>query len=421
MRAKTLTILGLVLLSTIGVKLAPRSLKAKVLPKRQPVHLAFLAASNAENPDDSFFKQDLKDFADRLRSRGWKTRWAPSSPQGWPAALQNAQASLQEGDSFLVILHGHGSERELAYGQLTHTWMLDSRGVDVDTLQAPLQTARLRKVRTALVDLSCYSGATQAFQGASCTVTLAAPGYLSLCSGRPEERLFSSHFFDLPEAKTKTDLETQFLSARKEEEKSTNLPQISSRTTPGLQLWDDLLRELDPLDAFDDLRNLRKSPQPLNETKFQERFSKLPGLTASHRERLAIQLKQAFQARRELERQMDPLFQDYKDHWVELSTPGGSRKVTAGHLGDLLDRPENLSAPAAELLRDLQDQEPFPPEEKGLPALTDYRKRREKFESGTRELEVQAGKLLNLEREIYQAHSEPVPGQPGMACREFSL
>lgn len=421
MRAKTLTFLGTILFSAVGVWLAPQGFKAKVLPQRRPVRLAFLAASNAENPEDLFFKEDLREFSERLRDRGWKIRWAPSSPQGWSAAIQNAQESLQKGDSLLVVLHGHGSEREVAYSQRTHTWMLDSRGIDIDTLQAPLQAASSRKVQTALIDLSCYSGATQAFQGASCTVTLAAPGYLSLCSGRPEERLFSSHFFDLPDAHSKTNLEAQFLSARQEEEKSTNLPQISSRTTPGLQIWDDLLRELDPLDAFEDLRNLRKLPQSLSEIKFQERLSKLPGLTASLRERLAIQLKQAFDARRELERLMDPLFQDYKDHWVELTTPSGARKVTAGHLGDLLDRPEALSPPAQGLLRELQAQTPFPPDEKGLPALADYRRRREQFERATRDLETQVGKLLNLEREIYQAHSEPVPGQPGMACQEFSL
>lgn len=421
MRAKTLTLLGMVLFSAAGVWLLPQGFKAKVLPKRQPVRLAFLAASNAESLEDAFFKEDLKEFSYRLRGRGWRIRWAPSSPQGWSAALENAQESLQEGDSFLVVLHGHGAEREVAFGQRTHTWMLDSRGIDVDSLQAPLQAANLRKIQTALVDLSCYSGATQAFQGASCTVTLAAPGYLSLCSGRPEERLFSSHFFDLPDAESKTNLESQFLSARQEEEKSTNLPQISSRTTPVLQLWDDLLRELDPLDAFEDLRNLRKSPQSLNPAKFQDRLLKIPGLTATLRERFAIQLKQTFDARRELERQMDPLFQDYKDNRVQLSTPHGSRHVTAGHLGDLLDRPENLSPPAQGLLRELQAQVPFPPDEKGLPALAEYRRRREQFERGIRELETQAGKLLNLEREIYQAHSQPVPGKAGMACREFSL
>ncbi len=421
MRAKTLTLVGLTLFSAIGVWLLARGISGKFLSNQQPVRLAFLAASNAENPEDSFFKKDLQEFSDRLRRRGWKLLWAPSSPQGWAASLKHAQTSLKAGDSFLVVLHGHGSEREIAFGQSTHTWMLDSRGIDLDSLQAPLQESSQRKIRTALVDLSCYSGATQAFQGASCTVTLAAPGYLSLCSGRPEERLFTSHFFELPEAPTKTDLETQFLSARKEEEKSTNLPQISSRTTPGLPFWDEVLRELDPLDVFEDLRNLRNLPHPLNEAKFQERISTIPGLSASHRERLAVQLKQAFNARRELERQIAPLIQDYRDHWVNISTPGGERKVTAGHLGDLLDRPENLSAPGETLLRELQAQEPFPPDEKALPALAEYRRRREQFDRGIRHLEEQAGKLLNLEREIYQAHSQTVPGQPGMACREFSL
>ena len=111
--------------------------------------------------------------------------------------------------------------------------------------------------KTALVDLSCYSGATLALRGTACTVTLASKKYVSLCSGRPEERLFASHFMKLPPAGTPVSLEDQFKQSRKEDLDSVNLPQISSRKTPGVDAWDDFLEKVDPLDIYEALKDLR--------------------------------------------------------------------------------------------------------------------------------------------------------------------
>src|SRR5205814_870973 len=122
------------------------------------------------------------------------------------------------GDRVLLVFHSHGLKQRADWGQQSHSITSEDAdasgsepGFDLDRLQPALLDAAKRGVKTALVDLSCYSGASLALRGTACTATLASRKYVSLCSGRPEERLFASHFMKLPPAGTRVSLEEQFL------------------------------------------------------------------------------------------------------------------------------------------------------------------------------------------------------------------
>jgi hypothetical protein len=397
--------------------------------------IALLAGGSGE-PDakSNFFLRDLSDFKQALAARGWKvsvvagagsSRLAAKAATNAELAAASAQTlkAAQAGDEVLLLYHSHGIRQRADWGQKSHSITSedeDSSGnapaFDLDRIEPALKEAEARGVKTALVDLSCYSGATLSLQGPTCTVTLASKKYISLCSGRPEERLFASRFFKLPPPGGKVSLEAQFLQARRADLDSINLPQISSRKTPAVDAWDDFLETVDPLDVYEDLQNLRTGAKP-----FQPKMlvAALKGASDSFAEKL----KQVVALRARLEAAMPTLADDYDKEELAFDLPSGAKlKLSPASLADLLDAASSGKIP--EEWDDTQRRRVGEVRtsvgalaERFKKEVTAFRERRKEFDELTAKLERGAGELMSLERGIYDQSAEP----SGDGCSEFFL
>ncbi len=327
-----------------------------------PRQLALLAGGSGEPPGealkDNFFVQDLKEYRSRLIARGWQVRVVlgaragllpgsrPATNANLRQAITNLLAKAQPGDHVLLLFHSHGREPESQWGQQSHSLVSEDRdasgvdpGFNLDAIEPWLNAAKARGVVIGLVDLSCYSGNTQALEGASCTVSLAAPHYVSICSGRAEERAFNSHFFQLPSPGPPISLEAQFLRAREADQNSINLPQISSRPTPALEQWDQLLTGLDPLDLTEDLKNYRAGAPPYDPKPLLQAIQASPAAPAL-KSRIAHTVEEMIKKRGELEKRMPDLARDLDERTLALHLPHEkkARKVSPGMLAELLEK-----------------------------------------------------------------------------------
>jgi hypothetical protein len=400
--------------------------------------IALLAGGSGEpDPKSNFFLQDLGDLRQALIARGWQVSVVAGQGSSKPKskAASNAELSAETvrvlkqagaGDRVLLLFHSHGMRQRADWGQKSHSITsedVDSSGsepgFDLDRVEPALKDAAARGVRTALVDMSCYSGATLALQGPVCTVTLASRKYISLCSGRPEEDHFASRFFKLPAQGTKISLEAQFLQARRADTDSINLPQISSRKTPALEGWDDFLEMVDPLDIFEDLEELRTGAKPFKAAKLLDQIKDPPKGTAE-------KLKETLETRSKLERAMPALADDYDKEELAFDLPTGEKlKLAPASLADLLDAAAE-SKPQTEDWDDVQRHrlEQVRPARAAIAErfhaqLEGFRKRRKEFDRLTTELQNDADSLMSSERRLYDERSEPIPGQDG--CKDFFL
>jgi hypothetical protein len=397
---------------------------------------ALLAGGSGEkDADQNFFLQDLTEFRQELADRGWKVSMAVAQGSKKPpiqaasngymtAEAERVLKQARPGDQVLLLFHSHGIKQRADWGQKSHSITSEDEdengnepGFDLDRIEPALKEAATRGVKTAVVDLSCYSGATLALQGPVCTATLASRKYISLCSGRPEEHHFASMFLKLP--KDKISLEAQFLKARRADVDSINFPQISSRKTPHAEAWGEFLETVDPLDVYGDLEELRTGAKP-----FQA--STLSGAIKNPGRPFVDKLKSVLEIRAKLESAIPALAEDYDKEDLEFDLPTGEKlKLAPASLADLLEAAAKKD-PNPEDWDDVQRHrlERVRPLQAELSTrfshrLDAFRLRRKEFDRMTSELEREADGLMSLERTFYDEHSESIPGQDG--CKDFLL
>lgn len=428
-------------------------------PGSQPqagARIAVLAGGSGELETDNFFTRDFRELREKLLARRWKVRAAVGSrdrilPDSAAATNANLRRVIEggvrdarRGDELLIVLHSHGRERERLWAQRSHSLVSEDRdpsgadpGFNLDSLEPLFVQARERGVRLALVDLSCYSGSTLVLHGPDCTATLAAPDYISICSGRPEERAFNSRFFQLPPPGTASDLTTQFLRARREDRESVNLPQLSSRPAVALSEWNDLLAGLDPLDVSGDVAAYRAGARPYDPTRFYRgldaalaRIPFAPQVRESLRHGVHDELARMLRLRALLEQAMPGMAGSYDQDTLQLKLPGPGFEsplpISPGNLADFLDKvSEERFDPArldgyTQAQRDLMSRlrpERLRVERENAVALAAFRRRKDRYDEKVDELSAAAGRLFALERRLYDSQGA-LKADP---CRDFQL
>lgn len=415
--------------------------------------VAILAGASGETEEPNFFIEDLRGLQSSLSARGWKVSVVAGSRDGvLPGSLSASNknlakgvretlASAKPGQEALVLFHSHGRERETYWGQRSHSIVSEDRdssgsdpGFDLDAIEPELLKATARGVRVALVDLSCYSGATQSLHGPACTVSLAASRYVSLCSGRPEERHFNSRFFKLPPAGSPVNLETQFLEARRADQESINLPQISSRPTPALAGWEAFLLRADPLDTFEDLKNIKDGTPPFEPKNLLGEVDRWiaaqPGTAAANpalkslRAEIALKLARALAVRKQLEGEMRPLAQEYDVPTLNVEIPGRqTMKLGPAYLGEMLQAiqdgkvPEGYTDAQHNLIKVMEPSHAELAIRFAQP-LSIYQAKRNQFDDGTEAFARAADSLFESERKLYDLQPDTAGADP---CRDFAL
>lgn len=408
---------------------------------------AFLAGAAGELIQPNFFIEDFRELSTSLVKRGWTVTIAAGANDGeLPGAVRagNSQIlagvrrnleSVKPGGRALLVFHSHGRQREARWGQRSHSIVSEDRdasgvdiGFDLDAIEPELIKAQSRGVRVGLVDLSCYSGSTQSLKGSACTITLAAADYVSLCSGREEERSFSSHFFRLPEQQVS--LEAQFLDARRKDVESINLPQISSQVTPALLGWERFLKEADPLDTYEELKNFQMGTQAFDARKLMDevdRWIKTQAASqrfASLRAEIAERLAAVRKIRKRLESELKALALDFDDPALTCEIEGrGPLRLPRATLAEALESvaagqvPEGYTDVQRNLLKALEPKLDHLNASHAVP-LAQFRARRDRFEQGVEQMAQAAGALFEAERRLYDRQAV---ASKSASCREFLL
>jgi hypothetical protein len=390
---------------------------------------AALIGGSGEKEVENFFIQDLRKLDEELRRQGWEVRVSAGSraglvQQSLPARgemiLRTVEQTIdasQAGDQVLLVIHSHGREREASLGQKTHSIVSEDQnadtdlGFDLDRLAPLIRKGKARGQIISVVDLSCYSGTIHALTDADCTVSLAATDYVSSCSGRPEERLFTSFFFDLPEASIT--IEDQFLQARKKDLTSINFPQISSRITPHATLWTQLLYELDPLDVSGALADLQLLEASLETSRWKA---------------LGPSVEKLIQTRLQAETHIQKLRAFHEGPIQLLQLKDREVPVSPGRLGDWIAQlnepnPEpDSAAPTSDVEKQTFQSirsEWSSVESNWAPYVNPYLEAKQAFEKLRELLAEEAGQALAQERAQYEKLSRP--SGRGSACGAFRL
>ncbi len=233
-----------------------------------PGRYAVLIGGTDDPSAPQMFSNDFNRFQTGLKARGWSVRTvfgnstdgkvtdaAPSDIDTVNRTLDDAIAHAKSGDEVLIFIHTHGSPAR-SDSVPGHEVVISGGRFDTASLRPRLETLSQRGVKTAFVDLSCFSGTSQALNTAqsapatahpanlACIATLAAPDYVSVCSGAYRAQSFTRAFTDLPQGAT--DLESQFLKARAADDSGVNVPYISSRDAPEAQIFWDIIAQSDP-------------------------------------------------------------------------------------------------------------------------------------------------------------------------------
>jgi hypothetical protein len=429
-------------------------------PRTMTDRAALLAGASGEAVQPNFFMEDLRGLQSSLLKRGWKVNVVAGSKDGeLPGARRASNDNLADGvrrtlegvssgGQALLLFHSHGRLREVTWGQRSHSIVSEDHaptgtdlGFDLDSIEPEILRARSRGVRVALVDLSCYSGSVQVLRGPACTISLAAAEYVSLCSGRAEERNFTSKFLELPSEPVS--LEAHFLEARRQDIESINLPQISSRETPALAGWETYLKYADPLDTYEELKNLQvgvaafepgKLLGPVDQWIARQIAQAGAAAKATLRAELkalraeiAQRLDAVLKLRKRLEADLKPLAKDHDEPSVVVELEGrGPLKLTRAALFDAMESlekgiPESYSHAQRNFVMALK-----PHGEKVAAlhgkALEEFEIRQYRFDQTAIEMARAAGALFESERKLYdaQAEREGAPDAPN-GCRDFAL
>lgn len=262
---RTLAALTAVLAAALGLAAAPAPVAD------HSGRYAVLIGGVDDPSAPQMFSDDFNRFQTGLKARGWSVRTvfgnsaggkvtdaAPSDLDTVNRTLDDAIAHAKSGDEVLIFIHTHGgpAKSDKVAG---HEVVISGGRFDTATLRPRLDTLSARGVKTAFVDLSCFSGTSQSLNNAqseiaapprpgtsnlACIATLAAPDYVSVCSGAYRAQSFTRAFTELPKAPT--DLESQFLKARAADDSGVNVPYISSLDAPEAQIFWDIIAQSDP-------------------------------------------------------------------------------------------------------------------------------------------------------------------------------
>ncbi len=217
-----------------------------------------VGGTGEEFAKENVFTKDFAKFRGNLEKRGWNVEVNFDGPkfrlpnanlatnENIKASLANVETSSHAGDEVLLFFHGHGQKK--SGGQKTHNFITeDQNGFDMDALQDTAARLTAKGVKVAVVDLSCYSGNTQALDlPSACVLTLGSKDYVTVCSDADNASAFTSAFTDFNAADRGLNLQDQFLKARKFDTKSPNFPQLSSLVTPARPAFDRFLKSTDP-------------------------------------------------------------------------------------------------------------------------------------------------------------------------------
>jgi hypothetical protein len=237
---------------------------------------ATLVGGSSDDPSERpAFRKNFDTLNRGLLARGWETQvlFSDGDPK-MPAReasrelIQTAVDDIAEkagrGDQVLYFFCGHGTPRQDRRGgrgrpgEASHALQIQGGFFSLDNLREDLRTLHDKGARVAVVDLSCFSGATQAtdFTSRATVVTLAATRYVSQCGTYDRTGIFTQKFVKLPRAEKEISLLDQFLSARVADPESANFAQISCVPAPATAAWQSLWYATDPAnerrpDSFD--------------------------------------------------------------------------------------------------------------------------------------------------------------------------
>lgn len=239
----------------------------------------FGGSGEEENPDN-FFIPDYVNLKTSLEARGYKVvvlydkhpeevgAQGMATVKGVDEQLADYEKKLKKGDQVMYIAHAHGADpRELPMpvgrdrGLKGHGIGLDDDAYDSARMVHSAKRLQKSGVRSAIMDLSCYSGNTQPDDPEGiCAITLAAKSYISVCAASGTTHSFTQGLIAAFQNPTLKNLEEAFLFSRERDETPVNLPQISSFKYPFEPVFDSLLDQGDPT-SKDDLARLERAGQ----------------------------------------------------------------------------------------------------------------------------------------------------------------
>lgn len=189
------------------------------------------AGSDSSNPD--LFLAPLQSENTTLSLSGWKSQLLSGSdfnPTTYSHTLSQMVAAAQPGDQVMITIDTHGSPTGDDKG---HIIGCADKDCSTSDLKKTIQALERKHVRVAVVDLSCYSGLSQALASntKACVVSGATDNDTAWSS-------FSTNF--ATNISAGRSLEQTFLQARALPS-SVGLPQISTRAG---QYADSLIQEL---------------------------------------------------------------------------------------------------------------------------------------------------------------------------------
>ena len=172
----------------------------------------------------------------------------------------------------MTMVHAHGQEQSW-FGVPGHNFYTENpEGYSTAKLQEFSEAVVKKGATSSLIDLSCYSGATQKKEGlrsidstekvaSYCIATLAADNYVSICSTRGRQGSFTEGFISQLEGTQAPDLETAVMNARSTDETPNNFPEISSLTQPMKREWLHFFHSCDPASYGISQTFVKLSPQ----------------------------------------------------------------------------------------------------------------------------------------------------------------
>ena len=179
--------------------------------------------------------------------------------KGFPADLKGVQHMERElsnihSGKVLIYIDGHGFNRRADKGEITHSIPLEEGSYSLDNLFKIEKQLVSSGVLVTIVDVTCYSGHSQALTiSGVCVISAASKDYFSEGMSEQDEHAFDQMFAKALQQNPNLSIEEMFLKARLVDMR--NLPQISSLETPDAEFLSFLLKELDPHSSVRQLSN----------------------------------------------------------------------------------------------------------------------------------------------------------------------
>ena len=208
------------------------------------------------------FKADIRALHTTLNGKNWqavaligensknKTDWfRPSSNENITAVLRILERFCSKEDQSLILFQGHGMAPSKKLPSSSHFISAEFDDLNLDTFVPYIKRMNAKGCKTALIDLSCYSGVTQNLKEElpnTCIATLASRDYVSVCVDSSGASSFMKSFIQGIQTEKESNLQQLFLSARFGDRDTINLPELSSMSVPLQSAWDLFLKNTDP-------------------------------------------------------------------------------------------------------------------------------------------------------------------------------